>query len=112
MESVCLRNVPAAAMSNREDATAMMEGGMGPMMGWMMGFGWVVALAILALLIAGVVVLVRTLDRRDRTAQPPTAGTTVARVALIALAALGGIVLVAATAMAVMHAGMGCCTFG
>jgi hypothetical protein len=91
-----------------QEGFQMMDGGMGSMMGWMMGFGWLAALAILALVIAGIVLFVNVLAGRDRTAQPPTAGISAARLALVALAVIGGIAFVAATAMTVM----GCCTFG
>jgi hypothetical protein len=74
----------------------MMDGSMGPMMGWMMGLGWLAALVVLILVVAGVVWLVR-------------GGGTGAKIALGVLAAVGAIALVAATAMAVMHFGMGCC---
>lgn len=90
----------------------MMEGTPEAMMGWMMGFGWLAAFAVIALVIAGIVLLVNVLAGRDRTAQTPSPGTTVARTVLIVLAVIGGIALVGATAMAVMHAGMGCCTLG
>jgi hypothetical protein len=87
----------------------MVDGGMGSMMGWIMDFGWLAALATLALVIAGIVLFVNVLAGRDRTAQPPSGGTTAARVALVALAVTGGIALVAATAMTVMYGGIRCC---
>lgn len=87
----------------------MMDGGMGSMMGWMMGFGWLAGFAILALVIAGIVLFVNVLAGPDRTAQLPSGRTTAARVALVALAVTGGIALVAATAMTVMYGGIRCC---
>ena len=87
----------------------MMQDGMGSMMGWMMPFGWIAGLVLLAFVIAGVVGLVRMLSRQDGSAQAGTAGSTVAKVALVALAVIGAVALVGATAMAVMHGGMGCC---
>lgn len=87
----------------------MMEGAMGSMMGWMMGLGWVAALLVLTLLIAGIVLLVRMLARRDD-AQPGTAGVTAAMIVLVVLAVIGAVALVGAGAMAIMHTGMmGCC---
>jgi hypothetical protein len=75
----------------------MMDGSMGPMMGWMMGFGGPAALVVLTLVVAGVVVwLVR-------------GGASGAKIALGVLAVVGALALVAATAMAVMHFGMGGC---
>lgn len=87
----------------------MMEGAMGSMMGGMMGLGWVAALLVLILLIAGIVLLVRMLARRDD-AQPRTAGMTVAMIVLAVLAVSGAVALVGAGAMALMHTSMmGCC---
>jgi hypothetical protein len=88
----------------------MMEGGMGSMMGWMMPLGWLAALVLVALVVAGIVLLVRTLARGNGSAQSATTGATVAKIALFVLAVIGAIALVGATAMAVMHAAMGCCS--
>ena len=60
---------------------------MGPMMGFMMGLGWLTALVVLVLVIAAVVWLVR-------------GSTTGAKVALGVLAVVGAVALVAAAAMA------------
>ncbi len=48
----------------------MMHGEMGSMMGWMMGFGllgWVLVIALLATI---VVLLLRLLSRQDRSGEP------------------------------------------
>ena len=88
-----------------------MEGGgtMGSMMGWMMGFGWLGALLVLILVVAAVVLLVRTVGR-NHVAQATGAGATAAKILLIVLAVIGAVALVGAGSMAVMHLGMaGCC---
>jgi hypothetical protein len=87
----------------------MMDGTMGPMMGWMMGLGGLAALVVLGLVIAAVVWLVRSLRPAGGDEQPRTTGSTAAKIGLGVLAVLGALALVAATAMAVMHFGMGCC---
>jgi hypothetical protein len=96
----------------REEASWMMEGGMGSMMGWMMPLGWLAGLVLVALVVVGAVWLVRMLSDPNRTAQPATTGANVAKIALVVLAVIGAVALVSATAMAVMHAGMGCCGTG
>lgn len=88
----------------------MMDGMMGPTMGWMMGLGWLAALVLLGLVIALVVWLVRSPGSAGRDAGSGSAGGTAAKIALGVLAVVGGIALVGATAMAVMHFGMGCCS--
>ena len=60
-----------------------------------MGFGWLGALLVLGLVIAGVVLLVRGSSRP-------------AKVVVGVLAVVGAFALIAATAMAVMHSAMGC----
>lgn len=72
--------------------------GMGSMMGGMMVFGWIGALLIVALIVAGVVMLARS---------PGGSGSNVV---LAVLAAIGGVAFVGVAAMALMHfGGMGCC---
>jgi len=85
----------------------MMEGagGMGSMMGWMMGFGWLAALLVVILLVAGIIVLVRMLGPGDQE-QTKTAGATAAKIIVAVLAVIGGVALVGVAAMAVMHGGM------
>jgi hypothetical protein len=85
----------------------MMDGTMGPMMGWMMGLGGLAVLVVLILVVAGVVWLVRSLGRAPGHADAPTG--TAAKIALAVLAVIGAVALVAATAMGVMHFAMGCC---
>lgn len=77
---------------------------MGPMMGWMMGLGGLAALVVLGLVVAGVVWLARAPGHTDATTTH-----SVAKIALAVLAVVGAVALVAATAMGVMHIGMGCC---
>ena len=73
----------------------MTDGTMGPMMGWMMGLGWLVGLVVLILAVAAVVRLIR-------------GGGTGAKIVLGVLAVVGAVALVAAAAMAEMHIGMAC----
>lgn len=63
-------------------------------MGSMMGFGWIGALLVVALVIAGVVALA---------SEPGHGG---GNIVLTVLAVVGGIALVAVAAMVVMHGGM------
>lgn len=87
----------------------MMQDGTGSMMGWMMGFGWIAALLVVVLLIAGVVALVRMLGGGND-GQTRTAGATTAKIVLVVLAVIGAVALVGAAAMGLMHWGMsGCC---
>ena len=65
------------------------------MMGGMMGLGWLGALLVLGIIIAGVILLVRGSGRP-------------AKIVLGVLAAVGAFALVAATAMAFMHSAVGC----
>ena len=80
---------------------------MGSMTGWMMGLGGLATLLVLILVVGGVIWLVVTLAR----APGPSDGSTrtAAQIALAVLAVVGAVALVAATAMGVMHIGMGCC---
>jgi hypothetical protein len=75
------------------------------MMGWMMGFGWLAAILVVVLLIAGIIFLVRMLAGSGHE-QSKTAGATAPKVVLVVLAVIGGIALVGVAAMAVMHGGM------
>lgn len=65
--------------------------GMGSMMGGMMGFGWIGALLVLALVIAGVVMLVK---------EPGGSN-----ILLTVLAVIGGVALLGVAAMTLMHVG-------
>jgi hypothetical protein len=82
----------------------MMSGGMDSMMGGVMGFGWVPVLIAAALVIGGVVLLVKLLTR----AGTPAAGG-IGNIVLAVLAVIGGVALVAVLAMGTMHFGMKCC---
>ena len=52
----------------------MMDGGMGSMMAWMMGFGLLGWLVVIGLLIAILVVLVRLLSRQSAAGDIPRQG--------------------------------------
>ena len=78
-----------------------MMGGMDSMMTGMMGFGWLAVLIAVALVIGGVVVLVKLL-----TPAGAPAATGVGHVILTVLAVIGGVALVAFLAMGTMHFGM------
>jgi hypothetical protein len=82
----------------------MMSGGMDSMMGGVMGFGWLPVLVAVALVIGGVVLLVKLLTP----AAGPAAGG-IANIVLAVLAVIGGVALVAVLAMGTMHLGMRCC---
>jgi hypothetical protein len=82
----------------------MMSGGMDSMMGGMMGFGWLPMLIGVALVVGGVVLVVRLL-----TPNGPQAAGGVGNIILTVLAVIGGVALVAALAMGTMHFGMRCC---
>lgn len=72
--------------------------GLGSMMGGMMVFGWIGALLLAALVVAGIVMLAKS---------PGGSGPSVV---LVVLAAIGGVALVGVTAMTLMHVGgMNCC---
>ena len=81
-----------------------MNGSMDSMMGGVMGFGWVPVLIAIALVIGGVVLLVKLLAPA---ATPPTGGLN--SIILAVLAVVGGVALVALLAMGTMHVGMRCC---
>lgn len=84
----------------------MMQDGIGSMMGWTMGLGWLAVLVVILLLVAGVIVLVRALSRPDSAGQSTAAGATAAKVVLVVLAVIGALALLSLAAMALMHAGM------
>jgi hypothetical protein len=67
-------------------------------MGSMMAFGWIGALLIVAVVVAGVVLLAKS---------PGGSGSNLL---LTVLAVIGGVALIGVAAMALMHAGgMACC---
>jgi hypothetical protein len=71
------------------------------MMGGMMGFGWLVAALILALIVAGFVWGVSVLTKGEGT--PAKTGLTI-------LAVVAGVAIVALLGVSFMHFGMmGCC---
>ena len=82
----------------------MMNGGMDSMMGGVMGFGWLPMLIGLALIIGGIVLLVRML-----TPSGSQAASGTSNIVLTVLAVIGGVALVAVLAMGTMHFGMRCC---
>ena len=68
------------------------------MMGGMMAFGWIGALLITALIVAGVLMLAKS---------PGGSGPNIV---VVVLAAIGGLALVGFGAMTLMHiGGMSCC---
>ena len=82
----------------------MMNGSMDSMMGGVMGFGWLPMLIGLALIIGGIVLLVRML-----TPSGSQAASGTSNIVLTVLAVIGGVALVAVLAMGTMHFGMRCC---
>ena len=82
----------------------MMNGGMDSMMGGVMGFGWLPMLIGVALVVGGVVLVVRLLMPSG-----PQAAGGISNVILAVLAVIGGVALVAVLAMGTMHFGMRCC---
>lgn len=78
--------------------------GMDSMMGGVMGFGWLPVLIAIALVIGGVVLLLKLFTP----AGGPAAGGA-SNVILAVLAVMGGIALVAVLAIGTMHLGMRCC---
>ena len=82
----------------------MMNGGTDSMMGGVMGFGWLPMLIGLALIIGGIVLLVRML-----TPSGSQAASGTSNIVLTVLAVIGGVALVAVLAMGTMHFGMRCC---
>jgi hypothetical protein len=78
-----------------------MMSGMDSMMGGMMGFGWLAVLVAVALVIGGVVLLVKLLTPAGA---PGASG--IGNIILAVLAVIGGVALVAALAMGTMHFGM------
>lgn len=60
---------------------------MGPMMGWMMGLGWLAALVLVVLVVAGVVWLVRSFARGPGHADG--AAGTASKIVLGVLAVVG-----------------------
>jgi hypothetical protein len=80
-----------------------MGGTMESMMSGMMGFAWLPTLLALALIIGGVVLVVKLL------VPAPQDGQGIGNVILGVLAVIGGIALVAVLAMGTMHFGMRCC---
>ena len=60
-----------------------------------MGLGWITALVVLILLVAGIVALVRMLARRDDV-KPSIGGATAAMIVLGVLAVIGALALVGA----------------
>lgn len=81
-----------------------MNGGMDSMMTDVMGFGWLPVLMGIALIIGGLVLVLRLLSP----GRARSAGTT-SNLILGVLAVIGGVVLVALLAMGTMHFGMRCC---
>jgi hypothetical protein len=79
----------------------MMGGSMDSMMSGMMGFGWLAVLIAVALVIGGVVLLVKLLTP----AGAPGAGG-IGNIILAVLAVIGGVALVAVLAMGTMHFGI------
>ena len=77
---------------------------MDSMMGGVMGFGWLPMLIGLALIIGGIVLLVRML-----TPSGSQAASGTSNIVLTVLAVIGGVALVAVLAMGTMHFGMRCC---
>jgi hypothetical protein len=78
---------------------------MDSMMGGVMGVAWLPALIALALILGGIVWVVRLLtpERQDG------ARVRTGELVLGVLAVIGGIALVAVLAMGTMHFGMRCC---
>lgn len=75
---------------------------MGSMMGWMAALGGLGALLVVALLIAGLVALVRLLGPKPNV---ETGGGL--RILVIVLAVIGALAVVGAAAMLLMHWSMG-----
>ncbi len=82
----------------------MMNGSMDSMMAGVMGFGWLPMLVGLALIIGGIVLVVRLL-----TPSGSQAAGGASNIVLAVLAVIGGVALVAVLAMGTMHFGMRCC---
>jgi len=84
----------------------MSEGAMGPMMGWMMGVGGLIALLLVIVLVAAVAALVR-LGQPVADEQAAQSRGKVVKVIVI-----GALTLAGAAAAVIMHFGMmamGCC---
>ncbi|MGH8725529.1 MAG: hypothetical protein ACREU1_11775 [Burkholderiales bacterium] len=84
----------------------VMDGGMGSMMGWMMGLGWLAALLVVILLIGAVIAVVLMLRRSDAKEPRTTAGANAATIVLIVLAVIGALALLGLLAMFFMPAAM------
>jgi hypothetical protein len=86
----------------------MMNGAMGSMMGWMMGFGWVAALLVIILLVVAIIALMRGMTQSP-VAEKQGAGNIV----MMVFAVIGVLVLVGVLAVFLMHGRMmgfgGCC---
>ena len=79
----------------------MMNGAMGSVMGWMMGFGWLAALLVIILLVVAIIALVRGMTQSP-VAEKQGAGNIV----MMVFAVIGVLVLVGALAVFLMHGGM------